>query len=538
MDPQSCKVVIRRMQAIPLINFFGNVLAATVTFVWFSFIIAGLLGPGSAEMTWLRLQFFTAILACLFAVIIPINVRWFLPITSGLRRISKSADPKCMGSDRSEELRGLAAKIIDLPVKLALTTCLGWVLCGIVIGALPHLFPKITPWNQSMTHKMSAWMIFVGAPVTVVFIYFVQEWWLRNTVRKWFPRNLLLATPRSYSIRMLPKLLFVTVMLGTLPVSLVSHITLNQIALINEGRQYTATFLEYMPHAIQFLLGVSVAVAIGISFFMGKSLSENFKAARDAMQEIRKGDLSASIPVVSNDEMGRVGAAFNRMVAGLRERDLIRDTFGRYLSEEVAEEILKSPERIDMGGELRDITILVSDLRGFTSMTEALEPRQVLRILNRYFEKMTEVIHLHEGTIDEFTGDGILVFFGAPRKTPDHTRRAVACALEMQDRMEELNQENLSLGLPRLSMGIGINCGELVVGNIGSEKRTKYGAVGSPINVAFRVESQTKSHEILVSAAVKNRIGEDLQIQQTRQADLKGFDESVALYLIAALYNQ
>ena len=386
-----------------------------------------------------------------------------------------------------------------------------------------------------MTHKMSAWMILVGTPVTVIFIYFVQEWWLRNTVRTWFPREALLRVPQSFRIKTLPKLLFVTIMLGTLPVALVSHITFHQITLISEHKQSVANFLEHMPLLIEVLLALSVAVAVGISYFMGKSLSESFRAARDAMHLVRKGDFNASIPVVSNDEMGRMAAMFNLMVGGLRERDLIRDTFGRYLSEAVAEEILKSPEHIDMGGELCDMTILVSDLRGFTPMTEAMEPKQVLRILNRYFEKMTEIIHRHEGTIDEFTGDGILVFFGAPRKTPDHCRRAVACALEMQDHMEELNQENLSLGLPRLKMGIGINSGELVVGNIGSQKRTKYGAVGSPINVAFRVEGQTRSGEILVTQAVKERLADDLTVTQTRVANLKGFHQPVTLYEIGAL---
>ena len=131
----------------------------------------------------------------------------------------------------------------------------------------------------------------------------------------------------------------------------------------------------------------------------------------------------------------------------------VRETFGRYLSEEVVAEILKSPGGVDLRGELREITILVSDLRGFTPLSERLPPQAVLEIINRYLERMTDIIIRHEGTIDEFTGDGILVFFGAPRMLPDHAGRAVACALEMQEALSKLNTEFLELGLPQLQMG-------------------------------------------------------------------------------------
>ena len=158
------------------------------------------------------------------------------------------------------------------------------------------------------------------------------------------------------------------------------------------------------------------------------------------------------------------------------------------------------------------MTVLVSDLRGFISATESIEAPQTVKLINRYLEKMIDIIVRHEGTIDEFTGDGILVFFGAPRLLPNHTRRAVACALEMEESMKELNKDNPSLGFPQVEMGIGINCGELVVGNIGSEKRKKYGAIGSPINVASRLQEKARTGEIMATQAVKDRLGDELRI--------------------------
>jgi adenylate cyclase len=250
---------------------------------------------------------------------------------------------------------------------------------------------------------------------------------------------------------------------------------------------------------------------------------------------MRDGDLNASIKVVSNDEIGVMGEGFNRMTDGLKERDAIKDTFGRYLSQDIVNEILKSPGGIDLEGQLRDITILVSDLRGFTSMTDVTEPRLVLKVLNRYLERMTEIIIRHQGTIDEFTGDGILVFFGAPRVLPDHAQRAVKCALEMQDSMAGLNGENNRSGLPKLEMGIAINSGELIVGNIGSEKRKKYGAIGTPINIAFRVESLSTARDVLITAPVYERLTENVKIADKREVNLKGIDHPMTIYQVLGM---
>ena len=186
---------------------------------------------------------------------------------------------------------------------------------------------------------------------------------------------------------------------------------------------------------------------------------------------------------------------------GLRQRDRIRSTFGRYVSNSVVDELLESPRGLAMGGELRQITLLVSDLRGFTSLSARLSPHEVLEILNRYFERMLDIIEHYRGTVDELQGDGILAFFGAPWAAPDDPERAVACAIAMQIALRDVNAEQHLRNLPELAMGIGINTGEVIVGNIGSLKRTKYGAVGSAINTAYRIESYTVGGQILQQSA-------------------------------------
>ena len=209
------------------------------------------------------------------------------------------------------------------------------------------------------------------------------------------------------------------------------------------------------------------------------------------------------------------------------EKTVMREIFGTYISNEVVTKILQSPGGPRLGGEAREVTVLVSDLRNFSAIIEALEAPEVVKIINRYLEKMVPIILDHEGTIDEFTGDGILVFFGAPRKIPDQHSRAVACALDMQNAVEQLNREHQSLGLPQLGMGIGISSGRLIVGNIGSEKRKKYGAVGTPIIAAFRLEKKARPGEVLITETVKSRIKDSVEVGNHWKDYLKGIGDTI-----------
>ena len=177
----------------------------------------------------------------------------------------------------------------------------------------------------------------------------------------------------------------------------------------------------------------------------------------------------------------------------------IRQTFGRYLSDDIVESILERPDGLKIGGEKRDATILMSDLRGFTSLSEGLPAEDVVSMVNIYLETMTDIILKYQGTIDEFIGDGILVIFGAPFQRPDDAGRAVACAVAMQLAMASVNDRNRQAGYPEVALGIGINTGPMVVGNIGSTKRMKYGVVGSNVNLTARIESYTVGGQIFIS---------------------------------------
>lgn len=218
-----------------------------------------------------------------------------------------------------------------------------------------------------------------------------------------------------------------------------------------------------------------------------------------------------------------------------KRNGLIRQIFGRYLSDEVVSNLLESPEALKLGGDRRNITILTSDLRGFTALSERLPPEEVVHILNFYLKHMADVITQYEGTINEFMGDGILVFFGAPTPRADDATRAVACAITMQLEAISVNKQLEEWGLSPLEMGIGINTGEVVVGNIGSEKRTKYGAIGSQMNLAFRIESYTTGNQILISESTLEAVEVNLRIDLEKRVKPKGVKNPIQIYQIGGI---
>ena len=213
----------------------------------------------------------------------------------------------------------------------------------------------------------------------------------------------------------------------------------------------------------------------------------------------------------------------------------IRKTFGRYLTDEIVSNLLESPEGLKLGGERRKITIVASDLRGFTSLSEQLQPEEVVKILNIYLESMTDVITSYQGTIDKLMGDGILILFGAPTIRENDAERAVACAIAMQLALPAVNEKLAALGYPQLEMGIGINTGEAVVGNIGSEKRAEYGVIGNHVNLAFRIETYTVGGQVLISESTFQEVGSLLKINSEKQMKMKGIKNTITVYEVTGI---
>jgi PAS domain S-box-containing protein len=227
----------------------------------------------------------------------------------------------------------------------------------------------------------------------------------------------------------------------------------------------------------------------------------------------------------------RVEAELKKLAEQVEMRNrFIRETFGRYLTDEVVDTVLESPSGLRMGGEKRKLTMMMTDLRGFTSLSERLPADRVVKLLNRYLAAMVPVIKEYQGTIDEFIGDAIFVLFGAPVWHEDDAERAVACAVAMQIAMEGLNAENRKADLPEVEMGIGIHTGQVVLGNIGSPERMKYGVVGSNVNLTSRIQACTTGGQILVSETTRQELGSKLRIGKQMEVRAKGVEHPVVLF--------
>ena len=216
--------------------------------------------------------------------------------------------------------------------------------------------------------------------------------------------------------------------------------------------------------------------------------------------------------------------------------DLFRVTsaFTRYTSPQIADYVLHTPGGETGGGETREVSILMSDLRGFTAICASLSAEKLVTMLNHYFGMMVDVIERFQGNVIEFLGDGIFVVFNAPKLDPQHAEHAVACAVEMQNAMDEVNRWNRENGYPALEMGIGINSGSVVVGNIGST-HMKYGCVGHNVNLAGRIESRTVGGQVLVSEATRSLLESEPVIRGEQQFFPKGAGECLTIYDIAGL---
>ena len=220
-----------------------------------------------------------------------------------------------------------------------------------------------------------------------------------------------------------------------------------------------------------------------------------------------------------------------------READRIRRTILRYLSEDIGTWVMDNLDAVRTT-EKREVSVLMSDIAGFSQLAERLDPERVVELLNIYLGAMTEVVDEYEGAIDEFIGDAVLVIFGAPRRMEDHATRATACAVAMQTKMAEVNETLRARGLPELEMTAAVNSGEVVVGQIGSEKRAKYGVVGTAVNLTGRLQSLAVPGEVLISDPTYQDAGGEagpLRLEGTRRVSVKGFAEPIAIHSVASV---
>jgi adenylate cyclase len=282
--------------------------------------------------------------------------------------------------------------------------------------------------------------------------------------------------------------------------------------MLDASPEQAAVLVRDLAVLVVFVAVVGLAMSIVLSLHVARSVAGPLGAVERAMDAVAAGDLEQRAPVVSTDEIGALAEGFNRMTEGLRERERIVETFGRYVSREIRDEILAG--RVALGGQTLDVTILFSDLRDFTPWVEATPARDVVAALNSYFSEMEAAIREHHGLVLQFIGDEIEAVFGAPLATADHPTMAVRAALDMRRRLAAWNARRRAAGLPEFHHGIGIHSGTVLAGNIGSPERLAYSLVGDPVNLASRIQGLNKDFgsDVLVSGTTRKRLAPDADV--------------------------
>ena len=318
------------------------------------------------------------------------------------------------------------------------------------------------------------------------------------------------------------------------------------VPLVYSGVPVGALYLGFSEEAInaalasarnQALLITLLMVLAGLGGAVGLAalLSRPIFRLVQATGAIAAGNFNIALPVASRDELGALTDSFNRMARSLREKEMIKRAFTRYVAREVVEEILKDPENLVLSGERRQVTVLFCDVRGFTPMSERLAPEEVVLLLNDFYTLMIETTFKYDGTLDKFLGDAVMAVFGAPMAHPDHSARAIRTALAMQEGITGLNERRVRDGKEAISVGIGVSAGEAVAGTVGTEDRMEYTVIGDSVNLAARLESNAKPGQILISHRTYERVRDLVDARPLGRIRVKGKEEEVEVYEVLGL---
>jgi len=282
---------------------------------------------------------------------------------------------------------------------------------------------------------------------------------------------------------------------------------------------------------------VFILIALAVSLNTAGYFSKPIVSLTRNVIEIGKGNLEKVPDLNTHDELETLGEEINKMIGGLREREFIKNTFQRYVTKEIAEELLGDPTNLELGGVEREVTIIFSDIRDFTRICEKMSAAEAMEFLNEYLKEMLDIIFKYEGTLDKFIGDSIMVLFGAPKLREDDTIRAVKTALEMQERLKKVNKHRAAEGKVEINIGIGVNTGKVIAGNIGDHRRMEYTVIGHNVNLASRLEQLTKKYgnNIIISDSTYEKVKDIVEVKELGEVSIKGKDLPITVYELIGL---
>ena len=395
----------------------------------------------------------------------------------------------------------------------------------------------------------SAFYIFMDVPIRIcLFLYFrafmigliaaglsfflVEDFSRKTLIPLFFPKGRLAAQSGTIKIPILRRIRMLN-MAGTLNPMIILIVTLLFILWKIDETTLSAHQLGREIFLFTFILCVIfLFIAFRLNVLVSRSILNPIGEMLGIVEKVRGGDFTQRIRVLSNDEIGILGDTGNDMIRGLADRERIRDTFGRYVSPEIRDQILTG--RIPLNGERIEATLLFTDLRDFTPYVEQNDPEEVIRSMREYFTVMERTIRKHQGLVLQYVGDEIEAVFGVPIRYEDHTDKAVLAALDLRKKLEELNQHRIRTGKMPFRHGVGIHSGDVLAGNTGSEERLSYALIGDTVNLASRIQGLTKDlHcDILISEEAVKRLKGSFNLKRESPTEIKGFSRPVTLFQV------
>ena len=491
----------------------ANLIGALVSFTYFTFVDSMM--PARAGGLSGAIGFFIVGFSLLAVIVSVWADRW----TRGL-------NPVAGRWPTSVEARRRA---LLLPYALAGIIFCAWALAGLLFGVIRPLMLGTFTVERGLRSIFG--ITLVAGTATTALTFFVTEHLWRKELPKFFPEGDLSAVPGAFRLRVRTRLLVIFLLVGVLPLAVLGVMSYRRAeSLPGMDSAAAAQVVQTLLVSTIFIAVVGIFVAVGLALFVAASVATPLREVQSAMREVERGNLDTRCPVVTNDEIGAAAEGFNHMVHGLKEREFLKETFGKYVSREIRDEILAG--RISLEGQAQEVTVLFADLRDFTPWVEATSPREVVRDLNAYFTEMDRAIREHRGLVLQFIGDEIEAAFGAPVAYPAHAEMAVRAALEMRRRLTAWNAERARAGKVPLRHGIGIHTGSVLAGNIGSSERHSYALVGDPVNLASRIQGLNKElgSDILVSGATRRLLDGQFDLVQLPAVLVKGKSVEVEVY--------
>ncbi len=305
---------------------------------------------------------------------------------------------------------------------------------------------------------------------------------------------------------------------------------LGVVSTVLEKRAFAAVDLILRRNIYLTILVLSIASLIG--YFFARSLSSPIITLATATKEVEKGNFEVDVPVQSGDEVGELTKSFNAMTNGLKERERLKSAMGRFVNKEIAEQAAKGELRL--GGERREAAVFFSDIRSFTAISEKLQPEEVVEFLNEYFTRMVRLVDHSKGNVDKFIGDAIMALWGVPISHGNDCENAIRCSLAMRKDLNDFNVEREKVGKFPLKIGMGINYGPLLSGQIGSEDHISYTVIGDTVNLASRIEALNKPFgtDLLITEDAYQKTKGMFTVEPMKKITVKGKAEPLQIYAV------